>query len=251
MLLYVLASLRIGLAYTQQFAHPSRMGVRLERNTPRNLLASLVYRINRYLPLSKGRKLDLMLDLAWVSHRLSIENAAELSLNRKAPNAFLQSGIKPDDRVLEIGCDRGQVLASIDAAERVGVDYNASAIAAGKKQFPELTLIAGEARDYLAESEPFDVVILSHVLEHVDRPDEFLASVKDRFDRIYVEVPDFDWTDLNSLRVQRKRGLLHMDDDHIAEFDRDELEQIFERLQLRIIDREFRHGVMRYWVARR
>ena len=226
------------------------MGVRLERRKSRNLLASLVYRVNRYLPLSKGRKLDLMLDLAWVSHRLSIENAAELNLNRKAPNAFLQGGIRPRDRVLEIGCDRGQVLASVNAAERVGVDYNSSAIAAGKKQFPELTLIAGEARDYLAKSEPIDVLILSHVLEHVDRPEEFLASVKDRFDRIYVEVPDFDWTDLNTLRLQRNRTLVHMDDDHIAEFDRDELEQLFASLDLKIIDREFRHGVMRYWVTR-
>jgi SAM-dependent methyltransferase len=226
------------------------MGVRLERRKSRNLLASLVYSINRFLPLSRARKLDLMLDLAWVSHRLSIENAAELNLNRKGPNAFLQGGIRPGDRVLEIGCDRGQVLASINATERVGVDYNSSAIAAGKQQFPELTLIAGEARDYLAKSKPFDVLILSHVLEHVDRPEEFLASVKDRFDRIYDEVPDFDWTDLNGLRVQRKRTLIHMDDDHIAEFDRDELEQLVASLDLKIIDREFRHGVMRYWVTR-
>ena len=173
------------------------MGVRLGRRKSRNLFASLVYKINRYLPLSSARKLDIMLDLAWVSHRLSIENAAELNLNRKAPNRFLRRGIKREYRVLEIGCDRGQVLAAIDAAERVGVDYNSAAIEAGKKQFPELTLIAGEARDYLAQAEPFDVLILSHVLEHVDRPEELLASVKDRFDRVYIEVPDFDWTDLN------------------------------------------------------
>src|SRR5215218_348646 len=162
------------------------MGGRLERRKRRNLLASAVYKINRYLPLSRSRKLDLMLDLAWVSHRLSIENAAELNLNRKAPNSFLQRGIKLDDRVLEIGCDRGQVLATIHAAERVGVDYNAAAISAGKSQYPELTLIAGEARDYLAGAEPFDVLILSHVLEHVNQPEELLALVTDRFDRIYL-----------------------------------------------------------------
>ena len=40
--------------------------------------------------------------------------------------------------MLEIGCDRGQVLASLNAAERVGVDYNSAAIEAGKKEFPEL-----------------------------------------------------------------------------------------------------------------
>lgn len=225
------------------------MGVRLPRHKSRNLLASAVYRLNRFLPLSKQRKLDLMLDLAWVSHRLSIENAAGLALNRRATNGFLQSHIKPSDRVLEIGCDRGQVLASVNAAERVGVDYNEAAIAAGKAERPELTLIAGEAREYLKQSPKFDVLILSHVLEHVDEPEQFLASVRDWFERIYIEVPDFDWTELNNLRLARKRRLVQMDDDHIAEFDRDELEQIFASLGLEVLDSEFRFGLMRYWLS--
>jgi SAM-dependent methyltransferase len=226
------------------------MGVRLPRHKPRNLLASAIYRINRFLPLSKERKLDLMLDLTWVSHRLSIENAAALALNRRPANGFLQSHIRPTDRVLEVGCDRGQVLASVVAAERVGVDYNEAAIAAGHAEYPELTLIAGEARDYLKQAPKFDVLILSHVLEHVDEPEQFLAAVKDRFDRIYVEVPDFDWTELNSLRLSRGRKLIQMDDDHIAEFDRDELEQIFASLGLKVLDREYRFGLMRYWLSR-
>lgn len=225
------------------------MGVRLPRRKPRNILASAVYRLNRFLPVSKGRRLDLMLDLAWASHRLSIENAAALELNRRAPNPFLHSQIRPTDRVLEIGCDRGQVLASIDASERVGVDYNEGAIAAGRSEHPELTLIAGEAREYLRQSPKFDVLILSHVLEHVDEPEQFLASVKDRFDRIYIEVPDFDWTELNALRLARGRKLVQMDDDHVAEFDRDELEQIFASLGLEVLDREFRFGLMRYWLS--
>lgn len=189
-----------------------------------------------------------MLDLAWVSHRLSIENAAALALNRRAPNGFLQSHIQPTDRVLEIGCDRGQVLASLKAAERVGVDYNEAAIAAGRAEHPELTLIEGEAREYLKRAPRFDVLILSHVLEHVDEPEQFIGFVKDRFDRIYIEVPDFDWTELNRLRLARKRHLIQMDDDHVAEFDRDELEQIFATLGLEVLEREFRFGLMRYWL---
>lgn len=225
------------------------MGVRLERRKSRNLLASLVYKINRYLPLSDGRKLDLMLDLAWVSHRLSIENASYLRLNRKAPNAFLQAGIKPSDRVLEIGCARGQVLSTINAAERVGVDYDGAAIKAGKREFPELTLIHGEAREFLDNDRDFDVLILSHVLEHIDAPDHFLARVAGRFERIYIEVPDFDWTDLNAIRQARGRKLIYMDDDHVTEFDRDELERLLASVGLQTVDREFRHGVMRYWVG--
>lgn len=225
------------------------MGVRLPRHKPRNLLASAIYRLNRFLPLGRERKLDAMLDLAWVSHRLAIENAAALGINRRAPNAFLHAQIKPPDRVLEIGCDRGQVLASVHAAERVGVDYSKAAIAAGQAKHPELTLICGEAREYLAQSPSFDVLILSHVLEHVEEPAQLLADVKDRFDRIYIEVPDFEWTELNSLRISRGRKLVQMDDDHLAEFDRDELEAIFASLGLKILDREFRFGLMRYWVT--
>jgi hypothetical protein len=41
-----------------------------------------------------------------------------------------------------------------------------------------------------------------------------------------------------------------MDDDHIAEFDRDELEQIFASLGLKVLDREYRFGLMRYWLSR-
>lgn len=225
------------------------MGVRLQRRKNRNLLASAVYKLNRLLPLSKARKLDLMLDLAWVSHRLSIENAGALGVERRDSNPFLHSHIHPSDRVLEIGCSGGQVLATVDAAERVGVDYDQAAIAAGRRQFPDLTLIAGEARDFLADAPPFDVLLLSHVLEHVDDPEQFLASVSKRFDRIYVEVPDFDWTDLNGVRLARGRKLVYMDADHVAEFDRDELERLFAELGLKVIDREFRYGVMRYWLT--
>ena len=225
------------------------MGVRISRRKSRNLVASALYKLNRLLPFGKERKLDAMLDLAWASHRLSIENAAALDLNRRPPNDFLRKRIKPSDRVLEIGCDRGQVLAAIDAAERIGLDHNEAAIEAGRLQHPGITLIAGEARDYLATSKPFDVLILSHVLEHVDEPEQFLGSLRDTFSRIYIEVPDFDWNQLNALRLTRGRKLVYMDDDHIAEFDRDELGRIFDSLGLTVIDSEFRYGLMRYWVS--
>jgi hypothetical protein len=40
-----------------------------------------------------------------------------------------------------------------------------------------------------------------------------------------------------------------MDDDHIAEFDRDELETIFRDLGFKVLASEFRFGVMRYWIG--
>jgi len=40
-----------------------------------------------------------------------------------------------------------------------------------------------------------------------------------------------------------------MDGDHVAEFDRDELEALFKSVGLDILDREFRWGFMRYWLT--
>jgi protein-L-isoaspartate O-methyltransferase len=223
--------------------------MRFERRKPRHLLASALYKLNRFMPLSRGAKLDLMLDLAWVTHRLSIENGAALSLNRRDQNHFLHDRIGPDDRVLDIGCSAGDILASIDAKERTGIDYNTESIDEAKERHPGVKFVCGDVREYLDRAPAFDVAILSHVLEHIDEPEKFLASLKSRFKRIYVEVPDLDWTDLNKVRQSRNRQLIYMDDDHIAEFDRDELESIFRDLGFKVLASEFRFGVMRYWIG--
>jgi len=225
------------------------MGARLPRRKPRNLLASLAYKLDRFLPFSRQRKLDFLLDTAAVTNRLAMEHAAELGLNIWGENRFIHSRIKPTDRVLEIGCSSGRVLSTIEATDRVGVDYDAPAIERGKREHPELTFVAGEARDYLETAEPFDVLILSHVLEHIDDPEQFLRTFAHRFDRIYVEVPDFEFTTNNAVRLARKRDLIYMDGDHVAEFDRDELEALFKSVGLDILDREFRWGFMRYWLT--
>jgi SAM-dependent methyltransferase len=151
--------------------------------------------------------------------------------------------------VLEIGCSSGRVLASVQAAELVGVDSDAAAIARGREEHPSVTFVHGEAREYLEKAGHFDVLILSHVLEHIDQPEEFLASLKGHFDRIYIEVPDFDCNTLNQVRLKRGRDLIYTDEDHVAEFDREELQQILASVGLDVFDREFRFGVMRYWVA--
>lgn len=225
------------------------MGVRLPRKKPRNLLASVVNRLHHLIP-SKMR-LGIMLDLAAVTNRLALEDAAAAGLDIWTENPFLQRHIRPSDRVLEIGCSAGRVLSTVAAKERVGVDYNREAIELGRKEHPDLTLIAGEARDYLSTAKPFDVLILSHVLEHIDDPEHFLASLKGRFERIYIEVPDFEWNPLNGVRRAKGRDLIYMDGDHIAEFDRDELKDIFRSVGFEVIDSEFRWGFIRYWLRDR
>jgi SAM-dependent methyltransferase len=181
-------------------------------------------------------------DLAAIAHRLAFEKAAAAGLDVWGGNPFLYEHIKPTDRVLEIGCSAGRVLSKINAAERVGIDTDAKAIERGCKEHPELTLLCADARAYSGD---FDVVILSHVLEHIDDPEALLKSLS--FDRLYVEVPDFEVTPLNAIRAER--GLIaYTDADHVAEFTRDELEALFRSCGFAITAREFRFGFLRYWL---
>ena len=41
--------------------------------------------------------------------------------------------------------------------------------------------------------------------------------------------------------------LIYTDNDHVAEFDRDELKEIFSACDLEILKSEYMHGVQRYW----
>lgn len=41
--------------------------------------------------------------------------------------------------------------------------------------------------------ESFQVLILSHILEHVEKPEVLLKFGRDNFDKIYIEVPDFNY----------------------------------------------------------
>ena len=219
------------------------MGVRLPRTKPRSVLASVAYRLGQFLPDGT------ILDLAAITDRIARDRASQQGANIWGENSFLHKHINPDDRVIEIGCNTGRVLSTVDARVRVGVDTNRHAIEQGRILHPHLTLIHAEAREYLRQAEPFDVLILSHVLEHIDEPEKFLGVVSERFDRVYIEVPDFECNALNPVRVERGRSLLYTDDDHVAEFDRRELQGMLEGAGLEVMDSEFKWGFMRYWAS--
>jgi SAM-dependent methyltransferase len=231
------------------------MGIKLERQKERSILASVVYRLKK-LPLSRDRKLKLFLDLEWIFERL----AHEESYNHYDPDKhpmrregvdYILRFIKPEYSVLDLGCSRGEITRRVaeKAKSVVGVDQNAEAIAAAKEhERDNLQFFHGDARDFLTgSSERFDVLILSHILEHLDDPEEFLRQFKDDFRYIYVEVPDFDKTIFNHLRQDLKMSLVYTDADHVNEFDRQQILDMLAAVDLRVLQSEHRLGVQRYW----
>ncbi|MCB9163525.1 MAG: hypothetical protein H6592_03675 [Flavobacteriales bacterium] len=85
------------------------------------------------------------------------------------------------------------------------------------------------------------------MLEHLDGPEEFLQRFKGFFQWIYIEVPDFDKTYLNHYRQLLGSTLIHTDDDHVSEFDREELNAMLQRVGIEVVDAEYRFGVQRLW----
>ena len=82
------------------------------------------------------------------------------------------------ERVLDLGCGTGQLSAQIAAAgaEVVGIDSSAKMIEAAREQFPGLSFVVGDARDF-SFAEPFDAVFSNAALHWVKPPEAALACI--------------------------------------------------------------------------
>src|SRR3989338_5196328 len=72
--------------------------------------------------------------------------------------------IHPHQRVLEIGCGMGDLLARLNPSRGVGVDFSAEMIARAKQRHPEFEYHLMDAHDLSALEGEFDVIILSDTI---------------------------------------------------------------------------------------
>lgn len=234
------------------------MGVQLARQKPKRLWLSALYRLYGLPWASKQHKLKVALNLEWFFDRMAHElshmqySVAEHPL-RVASFEFVERHLKPEMRVLDLGCGNGVLTAFM--AERckavTGIELNAANAAAARTRTqaqPNVTIVEQEARAFLENSdETYDVLFLSHILEHLDAPAEFLASVLPYVQEVYVELPDFEKTPLNAYRKRQGMSLVYTDDDHVTEFDRHELRSLLEQSGLQIVEADYRYGHQFYW----
>lgn len=69
--------------------------------------------------------------------------------------------VQPGERVLEIGCGFGDLLAATQPAVGVGVDFSAGMLERARSRHPQLEFIAADAHDLSGLEGPFDIIILS------------------------------------------------------------------------------------------
>jgi SAM-dependent methyltransferase len=119
--------------------------------------------------------------------------------------------VPPRSRVLEVGCGLGDLLASLahTAARATGIDISPRMIELGRSRFPGLDLaVADIERDPLPEG-PFDVVVFSDAVGHLDDIERAFERVRPLLapgGRIIVTYYNFVWEPLLKLgeRIGKK-----------------------------------------------
>ncbi|MET0677587.1 MAG: glycosyltransferase, partial [Bradyrhizobium sp.] len=95
---------------------------------------------------------------------------------------FTRFLIPPGKRVLELGCGRGDMLATLKPSYGVGVDFSGRAIERARALHPDLHFILGDAEDpaTLAAIEgPFDYVVIADTIGMFEDIDGTLRLVRD------------------------------------------------------------------------
>lgn len=99
-----------------------------------------------------------------------------------------QSVVGPHQRILEIGCGEGDLLAALQPAFGLGIDFSGSMLQRAARRHPQLRFVQADAHSLdIGAGQEFDVVILSDVvndlwdvevalrqLKQVTRPDSRL-----------------------------------------------------------------------------
>lgn len=86
--------------------------------------------------------------------------------------------VPPGERVLELGCGLGDLLASVRPRQGVGVDFSPEMAAQASRRHPELQFIEGDAHDLSGLDGPFDYVILSDLVNDVWDVQEILQQLQ-------------------------------------------------------------------------
>ena len=221
-------------------------------------LFKFIYRLDRLFSiLSNRKKLSFFLDMSWAFEWLSLEYSLKVYKESEHPRLkelkpFLKKHISPECTVVDFGCSTGS-MANFYAdfcKQVVAIDFVEEDIIQAKKRYKRknLEFVYADAYHYLESNQlKFDVLLFAHVVGYFEKPFEVFKRFKPFFNKIFIEVPDFDCMYSNHYRRIEKRDLIFMDNNYVHEFNREEILEEVEKAGLKVIDKEFRYGQIRIW----
>ena len=157
---------------------------------------------------------------------------------------FFVDNVGENDLVLDIGCGNGALTYDVarKAKRVVGIDSNERSIEIARSRFAgeNIEFISGDALTSLPDKK-FDVVILSNVLEHIERRIEFLASLQKWAANFLIRVPMLNrsWIDL----YKKELGLEYrLDRGHFVEYTLETFTEEMTKAGLRILNYSIQFG---------
>ena len=75
--------------------------------------------------------------------------------------------VSPQSRVMELGCNTGDLLASLEPTLGVGLDISRRSLAIARARYPHLHFVEGDAQA-IPFDVPWDAIILADTLGYVD-----------------------------------------------------------------------------------
>ena len=102
--------------------------------------------------------------------------------------------VPPGQRVLEIGCATGDLLAAVEPAYGVGVDLSPKMIELAREKYPHLRFVVGDAKTLELDNEKFDVILMVHLVGHLNNIQaafEQLHKVRAAHTRVVVVTYNF------------------------------------------------------------
>jgi len=223
-----------------------------------SLFIRILYKIFSNLSLLKVKqRFKLFAQLEWLFWRLSIENLNSLYKTAIPPNKvsaidFIRERINKNSLILDVGCGDG-VLSNLISKEVklvTAIDIDAYHVNQNKKKFSNiknLNFINDDVFKFITTNKKkYDLILCSHIIEHMDNPMDFLKNIKIYSKFIYIEIPDYDSSYLNLAKLEFDIDPKWTDDDHTFEFNRDTIKEVFKNSGLIILKEEYRYGNMRF-----
>jgi len=104
------------------------------------------------------------------AHRFHWDGIAD-KIRKSSPAAYYHSRlsgiyqllITPGQKVIEIGCATGELLAALKPSLGVGIDLSGEMVKRGAKEHPQIHFIQGDAH-HLCLNKQFDIIILSDLV---------------------------------------------------------------------------------------
>lgn len=195
--------------------------------------------------------LKLILRIHSASYRLAGSLAKDLEKDSLHPkhrimnyHKYFVDNINENDIVLDIGCGNGALTYDVaKKAKRVmGIDINERNVSIANSKYlrNNLSYICSDALKELPD-EKYDVIILSNVLEHIEKRVEYLKSLKKIAPKFLIRVPMLNrsWIDM----YKKELGLEYrLDTSHFIEYTLESLEDELDRAGINILSYSIQFG---------